>query len=359
MDSHSGFAGLAPTHVDRAIEQSSNEHIRKLKTVSANQLKSGDLSVKTATTKDMEALRQFAEDWESHIGNGAVVRIPTYGVLAHGIRTSSMNMDRFREIKDDLLQDNKAFVLTADIKYVGWLTQSASKKEASSVVVELSRAEDANKLIDEGLIWKGQVFQCERYDRQCRLRQCYKCCAYGHIGTQCKATTTCGYCAQEHATRDCPSKSHTTTPRKCPACYGEHEAWRGGCPTRICEKAKVKAAYSQRSRYHPEQTAPHPALGPDTRTRPNPRTTRPTLEPGQSQENRPSRSRSPTKKVQKRPYPTATEESEETITVAAENTCPKRTIIRSRRALEALDQMTDTQTINDTTKMEIVVDDSE
>ncbi|KAK1509299.1 hypothetical protein CABS01_16853, partial [Colletotrichum abscissum] len=180
-------------HVDRAIEQSSNEHIRKLKTVSANQLKSGDLSVKTATTKDMEALRQFAEDWENHIGNGAAVRIPTYGVLAHGIRTSSMNMDRFTEIRDDLLQDNKAFIPRADIKYVGWLTQSASKKTASSVVVELSRAEDANKLIDEGLIWQGQVFQCERYDRQCRLRQCFKCCAYGHIGTQCKATTTCGY----------------------------------------------------------------------------------------------------------------------------------------------------------------------
>ncbi|KAK0367847.1 hypothetical protein CLIM01_14797, partial [Colletotrichum limetticola] len=31
-------------------------------TVSANQLKSGDLSVKTATTKDIEALRQFAKD---------------------------------------------------------------------------------------------------------------------------------------------------------------------------------------------------------------------------------------------------------------------------------------------------------
>ncbi|KAK2005382.1 hypothetical protein LZ32DRAFT_194398, partial [Colletotrichum eremochloae] len=100
-------------HVDRAIEESSNEHVRKLKTVSANQLKSGDLSIKTATTKDMETLRQFAEDWESRIGNRATVRIPTYGVLAHGIRTSSMDMERFNEIRDDLMQDNKAFIPTA------------------------------------------------------------------------------------------------------------------------------------------------------------------------------------------------------------------------------------------------------
>ncbi|OHW97034.1 reverse transcriptase [Colletotrichum incanum] len=321
------------THVDRAIEGSSNEHIRKLKAVSANQLKSGDLSIKTATTKDMETLLQFAEDWENLIGNGAAVRISTYGVLAHGIRTSSMDMDRFNEIRYDLLQDNKA------------------KKTASSVVVEFSKAEDANKLIDEGLIWQGQVFQCERYNRYCRLRQCFKCYAYGHIGTQCKAMITCGYCAQEHMTRDCPSKSDTETPRKCAACYGEHEAWNGRCPTRIREKAKIKTAYNQRPRYHPEQTAPQPALGPEARTRPNPRTTRPTLEPGQSQENQPGRSRSRTKKVQKRPNPTTTQESEETITVAEESTRPKRTNIRSRRALEALEP--NTQITNDSTAMEI------
>ncbi|GKT61138.1 zinc finger CCHC-type protein [Colletotrichum tofieldiae] len=223
-------------HVDRAIEESSNEHVRKLKPV-------------------------------------------------------SMDMDRFSEIRDDLLQDNKAFIPTAEIKYIGWLTRSASKKTASTTVVEFSKAEDANKLIDEGLIWQGQVVQCERYDRKCRLRQCFKCHTYGHIGTQCKATTTCGYCAQ-----DCPSKSDTETPRKCAACHGEHEAWNGRCPTRIREKAKIRTAYNQRSRYHLEQAAPQPALGPEARTRPNPRTTRPTLD-RQSQENQPTRSRSLTKKV--------------------------------------------------------------
>ncbi|KAK1837960.1 zinc finger CCHC-type protein [Colletotrichum chrysophilum] len=31
---------------------------------------------------------QFAKDWGNHIGNGARVRTPIYGVLAHGIRTS-------------------------------------------------------------------------------------------------------------------------------------------------------------------------------------------------------------------------------------------------------------------------------
>ncbi|KAK4071299.1 hypothetical protein Purlil1_13478 [Purpureocillium lilacinum] len=59
-------------HVDRAIEQGNNEHINKIKVVSSNQLKSGDPSIKSMTSAETEALRQFAEDWEHRIGNGAI-----------------------------------------------------------------------------------------------------------------------------------------------------------------------------------------------------------------------------------------------------------------------------------------------
>ena len=82
----------------------------------------------------------------------------------------------------------------------------------------------AYKIIDEGLVWQGELFQCERYERQCRLKQCFKCQKYGHIGTQCKATTVCGYYAQEHNSRDCPSKADRTATRKCAACDGAYEA---------------------------------------------------------------------------------------------------------------------------------------
>jgi len=86
-----------------------------------------------------------------------------------------MDMTKFEEVKDELLQDNKPFIPLADIKYIGWLSRLAPTKSASSIIVEFTRPEDANKIIDEGLIWQGEVFQCERYDRQCRLKQCYKC----------------------------------------------------------------------------------------------------------------------------------------------------------------------------------------
>lgn len=62
------------------------------------------------------------------------MRTPIYGVLAHGMRTNTMEMDRFNAIRDNLLLDNKAFIPTAEIKYISWLTRIASKKTASTVV---------------------------------------------------------------------------------------------------------------------------------------------------------------------------------------------------------------------------------
>lgn len=244
-------------HIDRAIAQSGNEHISSIKIASSNQLKSGDLSIKTTTTKDTEALKQFAEDWTHKIGNGANARIPTYGVLAHGIRTSTMDMDKANAIKTEVLQENRPFIPSAEIKYIGWLSRASIKKSASSMVIEFTTAEDANKIIDEGLIWQGQLFQCERYDRQCRLKQCFNWQKYGHIGTQCKTTTACGYCAQEHKSRDCPFKSDNSVPRKCAACHWNHEAWHSQCAVRQEEQSKIKVAYNTRQHYHPiaERTA--------------------------------------------------------------------------------------------------------
>ncbi|KAI3326689.1 hypothetical protein HD806DRAFT_414072 [Xylariaceae sp. AK1471] len=152
-------------HVDRAIEQSSNEHVKKVKAVSVNQLRSGDLSIRTATAYDVESLRQFAGDWVEGLGNRASVQVPTYGILAHGIRTHTMDINKFNDIKNEILRDNRPFIPNADIKYIGWLSRKSTQKFMSTAIIEFTRPEDANKIIDEGLIWQGEVVQCERYER--------------------------------------------------------------------------------------------------------------------------------------------------------------------------------------------------
>tara|TARA_R110002003_G_scaffold2091_1_gene24019 strand:- start:2437 stop:2793 length:357 start_codon:yes stop_codon:yes gene_type:complete len=97
-------------HVQLAIEQSGNENIANIKIVSSNQLKSGDLSVKTTSSGGVEALRQFADDWAHRIGSGTTVQTPTFGVLAHGIRTSTMDMSKYEENRTQSLQENRPFI---------------------------------------------------------------------------------------------------------------------------------------------------------------------------------------------------------------------------------------------------------
>lgn len=102
----------------RAIEQSGNRHIENIRVASANQLKSGDLSVKTTNIEEAEALKQFADDWSGRIGNGASIRVPNCTRHSHEI----YGYDEIAEIRDELLQDNKPFIPLAEIKYIGWLS---------------------------------------------------------------------------------------------------------------------------------------------------------------------------------------------------------------------------------------------
>ena len=69
-----------------------------------------------------------------------------------------MNMEKFDEIKAELLHDNRLFIPNVDIKYIRWLSRAALTKSASTIIVEFTTLEDANKVIDEGLIWQGEAF---------------------------------------------------------------------------------------------------------------------------------------------------------------------------------------------------------
>jgi hypothetical protein len=52
------------------------------------------------------------------------------------------------------------------------------------------------------------------HDRACRVKQCFRCYHYGHIGTQCNASKTCGYCAELHESKHCNrvGSSHVLMP---------------------------------------------------------------------------------------------------------------------------------------------------
>ena len=209
--------------INNAIRASGNSAIHPIRVISAKQLKSGDIATHTSKPEQATKLLAHADDWVKCLGSGAHAIVPTFGVIVHGIRTKTIDLGNPSLVAKQIRSENAGTIPNASITYVGWLTKAASTKTASSLVEEFTRAEDANAAIGGGLVWESEMMTSELYDKACRIKQCFRCYRYGHIGTQCSAEQKCGYCAGRHATKDC-SNREASSPHKCAVCDGSHTA---------------------------------------------------------------------------------------------------------------------------------------
>ena len=244
------FRNLSAARIRHQVETAihDNTEIRLVKIVAAHQLKSGDVQIYTSSIAEATKLKEN-RSWIRGLGEHAELVVPTYGVIVHGISTNSINIKDQKATIQQIIADNYTVIPKAEISYVGWLTKESPLKRASSVVVEFTDPEMANAIIYAGMVWDGQIHICQLYDRACRVKQCFRCYKYGHIGTQCNAAQTCGYCAELHETRNCKQKgAHNFTPR-CAVCKGVHTAWSNACPARKKEMGRVEQAKQSRNIY--------------------------------------------------------------------------------------------------------------
>ena len=225
-----------------------NAATKLVKIVAAHQLKSGDIQIFTSTTAETTQLKEN-NGWLRGLGEHAELIVPTYGVIVHGISTNSINIKDQKATAQQILADNYTVIPSAKISYIGWLTKEASLKRASSIVVEFTDPETANAIIYAGMVWDGHIHQCQLYDRACRVKQCFRCYNYSHIGTQCNASQCCGYCAEQHETRHCRQKGVEGFTPRCVVCKGAHTAWSNVCPARKKEMGRVEQAKQVRSIY--------------------------------------------------------------------------------------------------------------
>ncbi|EDN04466.1 predicted protein [Histoplasma mississippiense (nom. inval.)] len=202
--------------VNNALKERTRSTERPIQVVAAKQLKSGDVSIHTVNIEDANKLRE-EQQWTQALGREAKALQPTYGVLVHSVCTDKENIDPSNQSRsiEKIQTENATLHPGATITYVGWLTRTGAKKPTSSLVLEFTTKEHADRAIREGLVLDACYHHCELYDRSCKLKQCYKCQKYGHIGTQCNVNETCGYCAEPHNTRDCRKREEdpNSTPK--------------------------------------------------------------------------------------------------------------------------------------------------
>ena len=122
----------------------------------------------------------------------------------------------------------------------------------------------ANAIIYTGMAWEGRIHQCQLYDRACRVKQCFRYYYYGHIGTQCNTSQTCGYCAELHESKHCKQKGAEGFAPRCAVCKEAHTAWSNACPARRKEMRRVEQAKEGRSIYWhvPAKDTPAAATAP-------------------------------------------------------------------------------------------------
>lgn len=166
-----------------------------------------------------------------------------YGVIVHGVRTDKESIDTDNQDRaiEKIESENAVLHEGAKVAYVGWLTKEGRKKAASSLVVEFTTKYHANRVIREGLVLNAIHHDCVLYDRSYRLKQCYCCHEYGHIGPQCDAEERCGYCAGVHNSKECIAGDADLKPTpKCVLCKGQHTAWSNVCPWRWRAQVRVE-----------------------------------------------------------------------------------------------------------------------
>jgi hypothetical protein len=113
-----------------------------------------------------------------------------------------------------------------EIVKVAWLSRKDTAKAYGSMVVYVTKAGDARRLLNEGFFHaRGESGYTGVFECRMRPEQCYNCQQTGHKAFQCRNPQVCGRCAKEgHRHGEC-----TEAIVKCVLCGGPHESFSKNC----------------------------------------------------------------------------------------------------------------------------------
>jgi hypothetical protein len=200
------------------------------------------------TMADEKARTSWLADqkWAATLGAGARVKMREFAVIAHGIRVNQVQGSPDERI-EQVYKQNPGLRGNVDILRVAFRKRLIrSGRTTGPLIISVAEPEQANRLIDAGLIWHHELHDCEPFDGNCMVTQCFKCYQYGHVGHNCRNTQRCGVCAAPgHATDDCLGKEDRTK-HQCVNCRGKHQSWARECPERKKQTVAAQEAYSTR-----------------------------------------------------------------------------------------------------------------
>jgi hypothetical protein len=220
----------------------------KGKVMAARRLPSGDITI-TADTKETKELLERDKSWLAAVSRTAWVNRRKFPVMVHGMKVASVDCSKQEEAIKEILGQNTHLSSKIEILRVQWPKKALRRGKATTcLIIDVASPEQANTLIDEGLLFHSELKECELYHGDCRITQCYNCQRYGHTARICRNQKKCGICAAPgHDDKACNFREDATRHR-CVNCSLNHPAWASSCAERGKQAAKARLAYATRPR---------------------------------------------------------------------------------------------------------------
>ncbi|RKK10846.1 hypothetical protein BFJ65_g14842 [Fusarium oxysporum f. sp. cepae] len=186
--------------------------------------------------RDEAELQLFREAAERTMVNGVrVLRDQLYPVKVDGANRTAV-LDSSGNILPGAAEAlGKENVVT--IAKMHWLSNRENGKRYGSMVIYVTKASDARRLLDERYFHlAGESASTNVFERRQGPDQCYNCWETGHKAFACSKTQRCGKCAETgHRHRGCQAVEP-----KCVPCGGPHQSFSQNCRLNVHKKDVVQ-----------------------------------------------------------------------------------------------------------------------
>ena len=223
-------------------------------------LPSGDLILRVNSVQTQQELHKQS-GWTEALGAGTRLNRPRFTVLVKSVHQDALDCSN-QEVARGTLSKQNPYLSGIELIHVGRerSRQADSPTRASTVLVDVASPQEANLIIQEGLVLGYVHHSVELFHRDCRVTCCYRCQGLGHMAQVCCHKACCGWCAsQEHTNdKDCPKRAQKQ-PARCTNCKGDHPAWAGQCPVHQEAATRAREAFLTRPTQFAEDN-PFPSL---------------------------------------------------------------------------------------------------
>ena len=232
-------------------------------------LPSGDILISTECQEAKTFLEKDSTWIITIFTKEVTVQPKRFPVLVHEVRTADIQPENLTKTCQAIQSSNPSFSKQITILRAYWSKKAiAQKKLVTSLHLDLATPQQANLLIENGLVLGHRLHEVELFLADTVIAQYFKCFGYGHQARVCKNKAICRVCGGQHERKACPIPEQLLKPRCC-NCQGSHPAWASICPK--CQEAAKKARevwISRLGKYEipsttlstPASQAPVPAL---------------------------------------------------------------------------------------------------